>query len=432
MSAVDLLISCNVRSGLIAIMALALAGAMRNRPASERASLLRLATLAVLLGPTLLLLPALPVLAPAPLEPVAAVGADHVWMRVVTTSVGAIYAFGVSVLLIRLGFGVGMLARWTRRAKAVSAPLWRLDNHEARVLRSVDVEMPMSWGWPRAVILIDDETFRRPQDARAVLAHEVAHVRRHDWLFLVLARVAGALFWVNPLVWALVRASEAAAEQAADQEACGVIDPPSYAQSLINCARHQTSAPANAMSAHFLTARVQAVLGDTLWVASERRWRRGRIALFVVISALAWVRMGPGQSIDTSTAANLSDDLANVASERATVRIESGFARPLAERAQGVREGRGAKVPPVDAAASHLSANDVANITREQERARSERRLAARHLEQAQRAGDERTAQAATGQAIAAEGRALAAEGRAMAIDGRAATARELENRTVE
>ena len=42
-------------------------------------------------------------------------------------------------------------------------------------------------------------------EAVAIVAHELAHVARMDWIKLLLAQVATPLFWFNPLVWMLAR-----------------------------------------------------------------------------------------------------------------------------------------------------------------------------------------------------------------------------------
>src|SRR5262249_54768020 len=68
--------------------------------------------------------------------------------------------------------------------------------------------------------------------------HEVAHVSRWDWPRLILARLATALHWFNPLIWLLARQSNLASEQAADDVAlAGADNGASYAETLVRNAR---------------------------------------------------------------------------------------------------------------------------------------------------------------------------------------------------
>ncbi|MEZ5994750.1 MAG: M56 family metallopeptidase [Hyphomonadaceae bacterium] len=378
----SLIFACGARSLLVALFALLVAVLMRSRPASERAAFIRVAILATLAAPLLALLPSLPVLPAAAIAaPALSAGAAAI------ASPGVLIAMYLAVsatLVLRLTLGVGRLAHWTRRASELTSSPWRLPRgasaagaRAVRLLVSPDVRAPLSWGWPRAVILVDADTAQRVQDARAVLEHELAHVRRRDWLFLVVGRVAVAACWFNPFLWLLVHMNEAAAEEAADQEACRAVDARDYAQSLINCARRQSWAPANAMGASLLSARVRAVLkGGASGKSAATQARTAPGIIFGCVTLLMSLNVAPAPA----------------------------------------HEG-----PRV--AAEHLSAADNATISGELQQARAERQAAAQALQRSSTAilaGDTRGARVAREQAMAAEGRALAAEGRAMAIQGRA------------
>jgi hypothetical protein len=112
------------------------------------------------------------------------------------------------------------------------------------------------------VILVDFQAYRRAEDAEAILAHEVAHVVRRDWPALMLARVATAFFWFNPLVWLLDRAIVRHSEEAADCRAVSHVEPTHYAQALLGCAHHCAGSPmpANSIASSDLAQRVKAVL----------------------------------------------------------------------------------------------------------------------------------------------------------------------------
>jgi beta-lactamase regulating signal transducer with metallopeptidase domain len=77
--------------------------------------------------------------------------------------------------------------------------------HGTALLTTNELASPISWGLMRPVILLNSRAVEAADEAEAIIAHELAHVARMDWLKLLLARVATALFWFNPLVWVLAR-----------------------------------------------------------------------------------------------------------------------------------------------------------------------------------------------------------------------------------
>ena len=41
--------------------------------------------------------------------------------------------------------------------------------------------------------------------ARVVLSHELAHIRRGDWIVQLSAELLRAIYWFNPLLWVACR-----------------------------------------------------------------------------------------------------------------------------------------------------------------------------------------------------------------------------------
>ena len=119
-----------------------------------------------------------------------------------------LWLVGASLLTFRL-----MLSRLA---------LWRLSRHAApqalaeieplreelgirravRVLVSADPHMPMTWGTLSPTLLLPAD-FESWPDAkrRAVLLHELGHIRRHDALIGFIAQCSAVLHWMNPLTW---------------------------------------------------------------------------------------------------------------------------------------------------------------------------------------------------------------------------------------
>ncbi|HEX4736479.1 MAG TPA: M56 family metallopeptidase [Allosphingosinicella sp.] len=309
----DFLVEMAWKSALISGAALAVAAALRFRPAGERSAVLRTAVAMILALPLIvLLLPALPVVTQtiretAPALPTALPPVDFVAAAPVAAPASSawdspmpvlewLWLGGAALVVLRLLAGLATLRRWTRSASTPdlqwSAALDRsLDaagcRKKVRLLVG-DAPSPISWGWRRPVILLDGDTARNPSEAEAVLAHEVAHIVRHDWAMLIAARLAVACFWFNPLMWLLERRLVAEAEEAADARALASVEPETYAQTLLSCAR-QTGTPrlpATGIADRSLGRRVKTILARRLRVgAPDPRLVRAAMAVCALIAA---------------------------------------------------------------------------------------------------------------------------------------------------
>ena len=156
------------------------------------------------------------------------------------------------------------------------------------LMKSRRISTPLAVGWIRPVVLLPVRAFTGLDEdqLRAVLAHELAHIRRHDFLVNVLQRCVESFLFYHPGVWWLSARIRAEREHCCDDLAvrmCG--DPLIYAQALVQMEQERGGAPQVAMAAGGtgLTSRVLRVLG--------RDSRRGdwREAVLVWICLLAIV-----------------------------------------------------------------------------------------------------------------------------------------------
>ena len=139
------------------------------------------------------------------------------WLR----AAGAAWLAGVGVLILRWAAGVWTLRRLTRRATSPVPTAWteaarRLSSRlELRtrfaLLQSARVDVPTVIGWLRPVILMPMGAMSglAPRLVEALLAHELAHLRRHDVLINHLQEGAEALLFFHPAVrWISARIRE--------------------------------------------------------------------------------------------------------------------------------------------------------------------------------------------------------------------------------
>ncbi|MBI4551491.1 MAG: HEAT repeat domain-containing protein [Candidatus Latescibacteria bacterium] len=123
------------------------------------------------------------------------------------------WLIGVAFLSIRQAGGWVYLQRLTRRAGLPVAQPWQQSLHRlmqemgiarpVRLLESARVQVPIVIGWLRPAVLIPMSilTGLTPQQVDAILAHELAHIRRHDYLVNLLQTLVETLLFYHPAVW---------------------------------------------------------------------------------------------------------------------------------------------------------------------------------------------------------------------------------------
>ena len=108
-----------------------------------------------------------------------------------------------------------------------------------RLVASARVEVPLVMGWLRPVLVVPTEFTAWDDDrVRAVLLHELGHLKRNDWPVLVLGRVVAAVYWFHPLAWCVERCARRECERACDDLVVSSGARPSdYAGHLLSIAR---------------------------------------------------------------------------------------------------------------------------------------------------------------------------------------------------
>ena len=122
-----------------------------------------------------------------------------------------VWATGTLVAMLILAVEVMKLATLGFSARRVSDGRWHQVAREVahafqlerplRLLHSAQAVVPMTWGiWHPCVLLPACATEWSDDRKRVVLAHELAHVRRGDWVVQILAELICAVVPVSPAV----------------------------------------------------------------------------------------------------------------------------------------------------------------------------------------------------------------------------------------
>lgn len=134
-------------------------------------------------------------------------------LQLLTWCASATWAFGTSLMLLRLAFGLAWVGRLRRSPQAVTDHAWQATVMRLASLLGLDrkVELlvvprlssPIAIGWWRPVVLLPAALLTKmpPDLIEALIAHELAHIRRHDYLANLAQHVIEALLFFHPVTW---------------------------------------------------------------------------------------------------------------------------------------------------------------------------------------------------------------------------------------
>ena len=251
-----------------------------------------------------------PALTPPQIPPAPAQTSDRIsWMD----WVALVWAAGALLALARMGRGavcVRTVAATSTRAPEAHVGMLRAAMEAMRVNRPVAlltasaaarVAVPITSGVLRPVIVVPPDASAWPADkVQAALLHELAHVRRGDWLLQTLAHLVCAIHWFNPLVWLAARRMRAESEAACDDLVLAAgVSAPEYARHLLDVALGARDGRRIGLGAVAMaqTARIEGRLRAVLAAGLSREAVGKRVALsalaaaFVLVLPLAALRI---------------------------------------------------------------------------------------------------------------------------------------------
>jgi len=247
-----------IRSGLILVAAEVLRRCLRRSSARDRHRIV-LAAFALLLAWPLLsaFVPAIPISLPMN---GAASGTVTIQQRIASLESDlpqgfamdwplAVWLLGIVLALIPVAVGYLNVRRVVRRATRLHDERWedslaeecsrlQLQRRPALLICS-DTVVPFTFGLRHPCILLPADCLHwKPVRRRAVLLHELAHIKRRDLVWQLFANVAAALWWFQPLCWSSRWSLRRESEQACDALVLksGIL-PSDYARELLEIAQ---------------------------------------------------------------------------------------------------------------------------------------------------------------------------------------------------
>lgn len=137
------------------------------------------------------------------------------------------WATVAALLLVRLAGGWWTVSRFVVRRGRPARAEWRaactatarhLGVRVVSALETDDTDVPIVVRHLRPVILLPARTLGQmgAREIEGVLAHELAHVRRRDYLANLAQSVVEAVFWIHPAVWWVSRLAREEREASCD------------------------------------------------------------------------------------------------------------------------------------------------------------------------------------------------------------------------
>jgi beta-lactamase regulating signal transducer with metallopeptidase domain len=239
--------------------------------------------------------------------------------------------FGVSFSLLLIGYA--RLLWIARQSRPLDSEVWRSVAGQIcreyalprspRLLQNDRLSVLFTWGWRRPRVLVPESAPSWPiERVHAVLCHELAHIRRGDWIIQMTAELVRTVYWFNPLLWLACRNLRRESEQACDDAALnsGIAgsDYAAHVLDVLKSLHHPRRAWSYALSMagpSTLEQRFVAILNP-----SVNRQTMTRLSIVAVLAVFSLVTV-PLSSLTGAAA--------------------------VAEPALSLFEGRGAPVPPL-------------------------------------------------------------------------------------
>jgi beta-lactamase regulating signal transducer with metallopeptidase domain len=232
-----------------------------------------------------------------------------------------LWCVGLMILSIRIVLGLYGTTRLAREGKDLQDSLWKrllyrfLEavslRRKIHLLSHDKTKVPLTWGVIKPIVMMPAESENWSENQRSTaLYHELSHVKRGDYLVMILARISRALYWFNPLSWIVLGMIKREQEKACDELVLKAgIKPSTYAENLLfirNSVKGHWNPPAavlGAMNKSHLNDRLTTILKQRFNLKEVQMKTKVLLSLLAILSISFIGLARPGNTPETVTTA---------------------------------------------------------------------------------------------------------------------------------
>ncbi len=252
-----------------------------------------------------------------------------------------LYIAGVSFMLIRMSVGILQLS--AIRKTGIVLPDEKIESlfatlkekmqigRTVRLLLSETAHVPMLIGYFKPVIIVPLSVLTQlsAEQLETILLHELAHLKRNDYLINIIQMVIEALLFFNPFVWLISAICRKEREYSCDDVVLHYTQQPdSYAEALAAIATQNLKQPQMAIAAtgkpKYLYNRIIRIMEMEKTQFSYSKKVAAAIAVLAITCSVAWVppifddtETKNNKKVDSIATKSVKDSLANNTSEDA-------------------------------------------------------------------------------------------------------------------
>jgi beta-lactamase regulating signal transducer with metallopeptidase domain len=162
-----------------------------------------------------------------------------------------VWFLGAMLFLVRLATSLADIRNLRQKQHDPAESVWQqvLDKQltslkmskPVQLLKSIHVDVPMTYGVWKPVILIPAGLFFQlsPLQLEAIIAHELAHIKRYDFLVNLVQSILEVVFFFHPIFWWVNKTAKEQRENACDDLAISMgASPKDLAYGLANVLNH--------------------------------------------------------------------------------------------------------------------------------------------------------------------------------------------------